>query len=73
MKHTVVSTIAFVPAYLYNKKYTIFLNYLLQVLALKVWKIKLKKGAKRSTRNNEEKSLEIPKNFVYDKMRYSGK
>lgn len=24
MKHTVVSTIAFVPAYLYNKTYTIF-------------------------------------------------
>lgn len=60
MKHTVVSTIAFVPAYLYNKTYTIFLNYFLQVLALKVSKLKLKKVAKRSTRNNEEKISRDP-------------
>lgn len=71
MKHTVVSTIAFAPTYLYNKKNAMFFNCFLEVFALKVWNLNLKKGEKRYTRNIEGKqSLEIPEKlrFRQDKI-----
>lgn len=57
MKHMVVSTIAFAPAYLYNKKNAMFFNCFLEVFALKVWNLNLKKGEKRYTRNIEGKKI----------------
>lgn len=71
MKHTVVSTIAFAPAYLYNKKNAMFFNCFLEVFALKVWNLNLKKGEKGIPETvREKKSLEIPEKlrFRQDKI-----
>lgn len=58
MKHTVVSTIAFAPAYLYNKTYAIFLNCFLQVLAFKASvEIKAEKRCKKVYQKQWGKNL----------------